>query len=564
MLSRLSPRARIVLIGALALVTVLATTLAALQLLTPHASASPVGKPFCTTSPQLCTETHEPWNQDGVYTGHDEPSLLFYSNTAGSGNSNLYRLALPTQPATKPVQDASGGTWDFQLHPAFWFGMAMCDDQSGPNPGGTLASQTVYGIAQPNVPCTNDSDTNIFTSSSPADPHFIGRHPGVAFMEMQFYPPGWVSWPPGNSCDPTKWCAALNIDSFNDNQNTNVANNAACLNSVGIEPVNFAFITTSGVAHAPANPVDATLSTFTPNPSTDLFMNSGDALTVNMHDTGAGFQVVINDLTSGQSGSMTASVANDFGKVKFEPSSSTCNVDHSAFHPAYSTSSEATRVIWAAHSYNVAFSDEIGHFEYCSGVDPKTGVCHGSSVNDPSGLDGDENFCFSPSQSLLVRVGGCLGTEVDFDGVPYQPGSWPGNGNDANTPIPVSFSSPLANGITQFDRTAFETDLPRIEVPSLSPNNNCNRSTGAGCVNPPNGANFYPFYNANTSGGVCNWFEGGDGTPHNTFDGVSSAGEFGAVLTPAMKLTYPAHNASGTLMRWNDFRTIHPTNLCPA
>jgi hypothetical protein len=35
----------------------------------------------------------------------------------------------------------------------------------------------------------------------------------------------------------------------------------------------------------------------------------------------------------------------------------------------YSTSSEHTRVPWAAHSYNVAFSDEIGHFEYCSAVD---------------------------------------------------------------------------------------------------------------------------------------------------------------------------------------------------
>jgi hypothetical protein len=250
--------------------------------------------------------------------------------------------------------------------------------------------------------------------------------------------------------------------------------------------------------------------------------------------------------------------------VIFSPTASTCTTDGAAFHPAYSTSSEDTRVIWAAHSYNVAFSDEIGHFEYCSGADPKTGVCHGSSVSDPSGLDGDESSCFSPSQSLLVRVGGCLGTEVDFDGVPYQPGSWPGNGNDANTPIPVSFSSPLANGIAQFDRTAFETDLPRIEVPSLSPNNNCNRSTGAGCVNPPNGANFYPFYNANTSGGVCAWYEGGAGAPSNTFAGLSSANEFGSVLTPAMKLNYPAHNVSGTIMRWNDFRTIHSTNLCPA
>jgi hypothetical protein len=34
----------------------------------------------------------------------------------------------------------------------------------------------------------------------------------------------------------------------------------------------------------------------------------------------------------------------------------------------YSTSGEHTPVPWAARSYNVAFSDEIGHFEYCSVV----------------------------------------------------------------------------------------------------------------------------------------------------------------------------------------------------
>ena len=36
---------------------------------------------------------------------------------------------------------------------------------------------------------------------------------------------------------------------------------------------------------APPNPVRSTLTTFTPNPSKDLFMNSGDTLLVTMHDT---------------------------------------------------------------------------------------------------------------------------------------------------------------------------------------------------------------------------------------------------------------------------------------
>ena len=70
--------------------------------------------------------------------------------------------------------------------------------------------------------CTPDSDTNIFDGSNPAAADYIGKHPGTAFMEMQFYPPGWAPWPvPGASAaTPTQWCAALNIDSLSENPNT--------------------------------------------------------------------------------------------------------------------------------------------------------------------------------------------------------------------------------------------------------------------------------------------------------------------------------------------------------
>jgi hypothetical protein len=107
----------------------------------------------------------------------------------------------------------------------------------------------------------------------------------------------------------------------------------------------------------------------------DLFMNSGDNLTVTMHDTAVGLQIAINDQTSGQSGSMTTSKANGFGQVQFDPTGTSCNNIPYSFHPMYSTSSELTRVPWAAHSYNIAFSDEIGHFDFCNAV--SGGVCTG-------------------------------------------------------------------------------------------------------------------------------------------------------------------------------------------
>ncbi len=505
---------------------------------------------LCDDNQPLCTETLEPLNYENQYTGHDEPSVLFYSNTPGSGNSNRYFLRLPKDPPRQPKQDGTGGTFNFQLHPAFWFGMAMCDSQSAPEFTTT---------------CVADTDANIFDGGDPAAADYIGKHPGTAFMEMQFYPPGWVLWPPGNSCDATRYCAALNIDSFSQNQNTGVNNNNDCLNKVGIEPVNFAFITRNGVAQAPANPLDATLATFTPNPSKVLLMNPGDRLIVDLHDTSSGFAVVIQDLDTGQSGSMTASIANGFAQINFAPTATTCTNTPYAFHPMYSTSSEHTRVPWAAHSYNVAFSDEIGHFEYCNKVSAEGGTCTQAGVGDTGGVDADDTFCFDAAASSRIPIGGCFGTDIDFDGVPYQL-TWPGTlslGKDQQfNPRAILFTSPLFNGTQNYDRVAFEADLPRIEFSTNPP---CNRSTGANCVNPPVGANFYPFYttrNLSTPQGqtTCVWQLGGAGIPgtKDTFGG-SSTSEFGSLLL----LTYPGPGFT-PIHRFNNFRQVLSDNACPA
>jgi len=523
--------------------------------------------PECDENAPFCTEVFDTIGYGGAYTGHDEPSLLFYSNTPGSGNSNIYRLTLPTDPPNPPKQDGSGGTFNFQLHPAFWFGMAMCDDQSAPNPGGSSVGAT--------VPCTPDSDANIFTSTNPADPNYIGKHPGTAFMEMQFYAPGWIKWPPGDSCDPSKWCAALNIDSLSENMNTTgLVNNDDCRNIAGDEPVNFAFITKNGVATGPANPLDATNATYTPDPSKDLMMQSGDTLIVDMHDTADGFEVVINDVTKGTSGSMKASVANGFAQVNYDPSATNCTVTHAPFHPMYATSSEDTRVVWAAHSYNVAFSDEIGHFEYCNGVTRQGGRCNVDGVGDTDAtLSGNEDDvgCFAPPfqppvQSTRIKIGGCLGTDADFDGVPYQ-FTWPGSLSNAAqdaafNPTSILFTSPKFNGTQSYSRVAFEADLPRIEsdtnpICQRHVSNPADPNPGAGCVNPPVGANFYPIYSTGTSGGQCVWQLGGASIPGttNTFGGNSTA-QYG----PLLLLAYPA--VGGVTTRYNNFRNILSSNPC--
>ncbi|HEX9031152.1 MAG TPA: hypothetical protein VF834_04865 [Streptosporangiaceae bacterium] len=546
------------LIGAVGIATLAALAVPAVTtaMAAPPAGPSGYNHKLCDQNAVTCTELNQYVN---AYTGHDEPSVLFYSNKAGSGNNNTYALTLPKDPPTLPQQDGSGGTFGFQLHPAFWFGMAMCDDQSAPNPGGSSLGA--------NVPCTSDSDTNIYTSSDPTSPNYIGLHPGTAFMEMQFYPPGWVPWPAGNSCDSTQWCAALNIDSLSQNMNTGQTLNPTCAGITGLEYVNFAFITKNGATQAPANPVDSTAATFTPDPAQDFFMNSGDTLIVKLHDTADGFQVIIHDATTGTTGSMTASAANGFGEVQWAPTGSSCVNIPTNFHPAYATSSENTRVPWAAHSYNVAFADEIGHFEYCGNADA-TGACTTSSVSDPAGPDGDDFGCFNADDSTRVQIGGCLGTDSDFDGVPYQ-NTWPGTirnpVQDAQVhSTPIRFTSPLINGRWNFSRVAFETDLPRIEFATNPPcqrhiSNPADPSPGSGCVNPPVGANFYPFFSTAAVHGQCLWQLGGPFIPRtmNRFGG-SSATEFG----PLLPLAYPAANGQPTF-RYNDFRNVLGYNPCP-
>ena len=48
----------------------------------------------------------------------------YYSNVPGAGNRNQWQVTLPKDP---PPSVKPGRSWSFQLTPAFWFGMAMCD-----------------------------------------------------------------------------------------------------------------------------------------------------------------------------------------------------------------------------------------------------------------------------------------------------------------------------------------------------------------------------------------------------------------------------------------------------
>ena len=542
-------------------------TLAAANL-APAASAAPSAAQHAAINCEysaVCAEVANPAEVFGPeYVGHDEPSTVFYSNVPGSGNHMAYSLRLPHDPSPANP-NTPGKSYQFQLNGALWFGMALCATQSYPEQVST---------------CTPNSDSNI------VDPAVSPNHPGTAFLELQFYPPGWIPWPTwqvavgASACDPTKWCAAMNIFSLAQDPVNGTNLNPTCAATTGLEYVNFAFVTKNGHTTAPANPVQSTTPTFTPDPARDLFMNSGDNLSVSLRDTPNGIRAVIHDRTSGQTGSMTASAANGFGQVRYDSTGTSCvNLPYN-FHPMYSTSSEQTRVIWAAHTYNISFTSEIGHFENCNGPAsiPATpfGVdASGNPIACPAGdsegfgsgtspTDGDDNFCFPGTEALLIHINGCTDTNTGFDSLGYQP-VWP-DGNRALHPESVLFSSPRTGpgDRVNYSRVAFEADLPRIE------SNTCNRLTGAGCTLIPTTdkgtpAAFYPFFSAFQNGvqneqgnGGCVWGFGNN-LPGATTDFGRNA-QYGSLLSS----TYLVFGRGGaTIQRFNNFRQII-SNPCPA
>jgi hypothetical protein len=523
---------------------------------TSHASAQ--HHSVTCQSSALCTEVHDWRNTFEYYTGHDEPSVLFYSNTPGSGNHMTYQLKLPTQPATMPNATGTGSTtWDFQLHPAFWFGMAMCDPESYPE---------VTQVCKP------DSDSNIKP---------MAQSPGVAFMEMQFYPPGWTAWPNGVSCDASHWCAAMTIDSLSEDPIHGTVLNNTCADQVGVEYVNFAWITKNGVPNGPANPVDATLSTFTPG-SNNLLMNQGDVISVAMKDTTDGLRIDLTDSTAGTHGFMVASKHNGFAGVQYAPRGTSCNAVPQDFHPMFSTSQPptmqactpagavcaedgtGTRVQWAAHSYNIAFSDEIGHFDWCSHVAQEldSGVPGAAFLGDcaiqakeNSGIaenaDSDDQACFNGNLTTDYVAGGdqipgCLGSNEGFDGASYLAADWPNGTNDGVTvPTPIEFTSPLTgtNDSQAYGDVAYEADIPRITGLNVT-DWSCSRVTGANCNNPPLNDNgdsaFYPTF-APTGSGACMYKEG-------NFDNPTT--QYG---TQVWKLVYLVFGGGGAhSFRFND------------
>jgi hypothetical protein len=434
---------------------------------------------------------------NGEYIGHDEPDMTFLSGKTGSGNDVTWNETLPTDPSAAPTVSHPGSDvshW-FELSIAPWFSMAMCDSNS-----------------YPQHPCTPNSDANAPSSKSSGG--------GGAFMEMQFYPPGFAPFSDGISCDNSHWCSALTIDSLE------CTEGFATCNADCEEPVNFAFIQNNGVPTGPPSPQEANLSTETPNSNT-LMMNPGDDIQVHMYDAevpGSGakaFKVVVTDLTTNQTGFMQASAANGFHNT----SMANCSGTPHNFEPEYNTAAKGNIIPWAALATDISTQYETGHFEACTSVtgpgtfslsstisDTYYNECHGPYETAPdhptdASPELSDAFCYPSGDTHGVlntapdTVTGCTDSleqngDLDFDGTPYWP-EWP-VGPSPTEKYPGSFVQSLpTTGGAQYEKLFIQTDLALSE-------STCDGTTDVGCsVPPPGPGNFYPYWTRVTSQQGC-------------------------------------------------------------
>jgi hypothetical protein len=471
---------------------------------------SPIQRPVRPGGP-TCAEVHGgSWNghlyDNGHYIGHDEPTMQFYSSRPGSSTAVNWTQVLPRDPFALPTGHGplKDVTHFFELMPSLWYSMDLCDPDS-----------------YPQLPCTPDSDSNT--------PH--GSYPGggSAFLELQFYPPGFAPLTDALSCDDLHWCAALTIDSLE------CTNGFTSCNNNCIEPVNFAFIQTDGVPTGPPSPQLADEASFTPDRST-LLMNPGDVLKIHIFDdrAAAALETSIQDLSTGRSGYMLASAANGFANTSI----ATCDGTPWSFRPLYSTASTANQGGWAVANINVAY--EIGHFEPCTSLshfspvqvgsysDPAWDECHGpyedTTTSDPGNAETNDGICFKafdthgPLHAAPDLATGCTGADLDYDGTSYWR-DWPDSLFPGRFPSAMLITPPSTAAGAAYPRMQFLTDNPAT-------NSECTASVLANCVVPPPQApgKFYPYWTFARFGPACAW-EFGQMTNGDTFGGDQEYGK---------------------------------------
>ena len=490
-----------------------------------YASARSAMKGLCTDPIQVTNGKANRFIDNGWYVGHDEPSVKFISSQPGSGNHMTYFMRLPIDPSKAPTP--TGSVTDYgELSIAPWFGLPICDPHS-----------------YPQNPCTPDSDTN---TSGISDPNAAGS----AFLELQLYPPGFTPFIDSESCSKTKWCGALTIDSLE------CTFGFATCNPNCEEPINFAYLQTNGVPTGPPSPQLTDASTFLSNGHTlymnggdvlEISMyDPPQGLTAVITDLTTHRTGWI--VASAANGFMNTNIADCTGNpftfhAEYNTAKQQNQVPWAALEGGVLMEqeighSEACNSVANQDPYSATFPGGQSYsdpdtYDTCDGgsegptaigegpCNPLTFICQNSTTQGPTGPvacptdDSDsgalcefaDGFCF-PKGDRMVMINGTPTTEssplnfcfadryqngdLDFDGVSYQPNTWP-DGSPSH-PTPASYIGPFTGG-RPYPTVQFESDIG-------GSSNLCDVATGAGCTVPPISAKFYPYWSLGDSGGA--------------------------------------------------------------
>ena len=325
----------------------------------PAARADTYSTPLCVLHPQLCTEVNNPVSYHGYSypSGHDEPSAPLLLDRSRIGQLE----PLPPDLADGSG-DAAGAGWErrhVELPAAS--GFLVWDGN---------VRRSVRARSEESVPRRQRQEHLL--EHQPAFGQVHGRDAGDSL--------------PGDAVLPGRLGRRRSRSELRSQQqpvvrraehrqllvesNTGIPNNNDCLSAAGEEYVNYAIFTKSGVPNGPPDPLNQTAATFETTADT-LEMNSGDKLTVDMHDTAAGLQIVIHDLTTardrihdrkrGQRIRPSALPA-ELGDVHRPAVRLPPDVQHvRAGHPC--ARGRPIPITWP-------ISDEIGHFEYGATLSP--------------------------------------------------------------------------------------------------------------------------------------------------------------------------------------------------
>ena len=279
-------------------------------------------------------------------------------------------------------------------------------------------------------------------------------------------------------------------------------------------------------------------------------INGGDTLAVSISDPAQGFTTTIRDLTTHQTGTMTASAANGFMNTNIAD----CSGTPFTFHAEYSTAKQQNQVPWAALEGGVLMQQEIGHAEVCNSVtnkDPFTFIGGGQTYSDPKVFDTCVGGSEGPGRPVRGRAtrdtGICQnastqgpngpvacptndfnsGAKCEFaDGYCFQKGTRTGHdqrrrrrrsrrprtsvsttgtrtvtwtstdcrtrgptwpNGSRNHPTAYQYAGPFQASGKPYPQIQFETNVGASEIL-------CDTATGAGCTVPPQGSKFYPFW----------------------------------------------------------------------